>query len=42
MHIDPVALAGSTCDWGLVPGEITHRARVGLAIPLASSFRKNL
>jgi len=35
---DPVALAASTCNWGLVPGELTHRARVGLGIPLGDGL----
>jgi len=28
-------LVKSLCDYGMVPGEITHRARVGLSVPLA-------
>jgi len=35
---DPVALAASTCNWGLVPGELTGRARVGLAVPLGAGM----
>jgi membrane associated rhomboid family serine protease len=35
---DPIALAASTCNWGLVPGELTHRARVGLGIPLGQGL----
>ena len=31
---DPVALAASVCNYGLVPGEVTGRAPVGLAVPL--------
>jgi membrane associated rhomboid family serine protease len=31
---DPMALASSVCDLGLVPGELTGRARLGEAIPL--------
>ncbi len=31
---DSAALAATTCDWGMVPGEITGRARLGLAVPL--------
>jgi len=27
-------LAASVCNWGLVPGELTHRAVVGTAVPL--------
>jgi membrane associated rhomboid family serine protease len=29
-----LALAASVCDWGMVPGELTHRAAVGLALPI--------
>lgn len=36
--LDPVALAASTCNWGLVPGELTGRARVGLSIPLGGGL----
>jgi len=31
----PAAVAASVCNLGLVPGEITHRAAVGLALPMA-------
>lgn len=31
----PAAVAASVCDLGMVPGEITHRAAVGLALPMA-------
>lgn len=31
---DPAALAATTCNWGMVPGEITGRAPLGLAVPL--------
>lgn len=31
---DPVALATSTCNLGLVPGEITRQAQVGTGVPL--------
>lgn len=31
---DSAALAATTCDWGMVPGELTHRARLGLGVPL--------
>jgi membrane associated rhomboid family serine protease len=27
-------MAISVCDWGMVPGELTHRARLGTAVPL--------
>jgi membrane associated rhomboid family serine protease len=36
--LDPVALAASTCNWGMVPGEITGRARVGLSVPLGGGL----
>jgi membrane associated rhomboid family serine protease len=32
--LDPYTLAASVCDYGMVPGEITHRARLGLAVPM--------
>jgi membrane associated rhomboid family serine protease len=32
--LDPATLAASVCNWGLIPGEITGRARVGAGIPL--------
>ncbi|HEX2658533.1 MAG TPA: rhomboid family intramembrane serine protease [Polyangia bacterium] len=35
---DPVALAASTCNWGMVPGELTGRARVGLSVPLGQGL----
>lgn len=28
------ALAASICNWGMVPGELTHRAPLGLALPI--------
>ena len=31
----PAAVAASVCNLGLVPGEITHRAAVGFALPMA-------
>jgi len=31
---DSAVLAATTCDWGMVPGELTHRARLGLGVPL--------
>jgi membrane associated rhomboid family serine protease len=31
---DGFALAASVCDWGLVPGELTHRAPLGYALPI--------
>ncbi len=33
--LNPVALATSVCNLGLIPGEITGEAPVGLAVPLA-------
>jgi membrane associated rhomboid family serine protease len=30
----PAAVAASVCNFGLVPGEITHRAAVGYALPM--------
>jgi membrane associated rhomboid family serine protease len=27
-------MAVAVCDWGMVPGELTHRARLGTAVPL--------
>jgi membrane associated rhomboid family serine protease len=32
--LEPYTLAASVCDYGMVPGEITHRARLGLAVPM--------
>jgi membrane associated rhomboid family serine protease len=32
--LDPNVLSASVCNWGLVPGEITHRALIGTAVPL--------
>ncbi|MEJ7809047.1 MAG: rhomboid family intramembrane serine protease [Gemmatimonadaceae bacterium] len=31
---NPITLAGSLCNLGLVPGELSHRAPLGLAVPL--------
>lgn len=31
---DPVVLASSVCDLGMVAGELTHRARIGEAVPM--------
>lgn len=31
---DPQALAATVCDLGMVPGEITHRAPLGYAVPI--------
>jgi membrane associated rhomboid family serine protease len=32
--LDPRALAASVCDLGMVPGELTRRARLGDAVPI--------
>ena len=34
----PVELLASVCNWGLVPGELTHRAPLGLAVPLSREY----
>jgi len=31
---NPQILAASVCNWGLVPGELTHRATIGYAVPI--------
>jgi membrane associated rhomboid family serine protease len=31
---DPVKLATTVCNYGMVPGELTHRAPLGFAVPL--------
>jgi membrane associated rhomboid family serine protease len=31
---DPQVLAATVCDLGMVPGELTHRAAVGYAVPI--------
>jgi len=36
--LDPLALAKSVCDLGLVPGEVTHRAALGSAVPLGNGL----
>jgi membrane associated rhomboid family serine protease len=36
--LDPVRLAASVCNWGMVPGELTHRARIGTAVPLGQGL----
>jgi membrane associated rhomboid family serine protease len=33
-----VALATSVCNWGMVPGELTGQARLGLAVPLGEGL----
>ena len=35
---DPVRLATAICDYGMVPGELTHRAPLGLAIPIGAGL----
>lgn len=35
---DSQALAASVCNWGMVPGELTHRARVGDGVPLGNGM----
>lgn len=35
---NPIQLATSVCNYGMVPGEITHRAAVGLAVPLGNGL----
>jgi membrane associated rhomboid family serine protease len=35
---DPVRLMTTICNFGLVPGELTHLAPVGLAVPLGSGL----
>ena len=32
--VDPMRLAATICNFGMVPGEITHVAPIGLAVPL--------
>jgi len=32
------ALAASTCEWGLVPGEILRRVPAGISVPLGQGF----
>ena len=32
--LDPIALAASVCNYGMVPGELTHQARVGFQVPI--------
>jgi membrane associated rhomboid family serine protease len=36
--LDQVALATSVCNWGMIPGEITGRARVGAGIALGQGM----
>jgi membrane associated rhomboid family serine protease len=32
--VDPQVLAQMVCNYGLVPGELTHRAAIGFAVPI--------
>jgi membrane associated rhomboid family serine protease len=34
MPQNELRLAASVCNWGMVPGELTHLARIGTAVPL--------
>jgi membrane associated rhomboid family serine protease len=36
--VNPFALAASICDYGMVPGELTHRVALGTAIPMGSDL----
>ncbi len=36
--LDPYTLAKTVCDLGLVPGELTHRAPLGLAVPIGAGL----
>ena len=36
--IDPYVLAKSVCDFGLVPGELTHRAPLGFPVPIGAGL----
>jgi membrane associated rhomboid family serine protease len=33
--LDEISLATSICNYGMVPGELTHRAPLGLSVPIA-------
>jgi len=35
---DPQVLAATVCDLGMVPGEITHRAPLGYAVPIGTGM----
>ena len=35
---DPVVLATTVCNYGMVPGEVTHLAAVGTGVPLSESL----
>ncbi|HEY9227841.1 MAG TPA: rhomboid family intramembrane serine protease, partial [Gemmatimonadaceae bacterium] len=32
--VDPIALASSVCNYGMVPGELTHQAPLGYQVPI--------
>lgn len=36
--LDHARLSATVCNWGLVPGELTGRAEVGLAVPLGQGL----
>jgi membrane associated rhomboid family serine protease len=36
--LDPIRLAASVCDLGLVPGEVTHRAPLNLSVPMGAGL----
>lgn len=36
--VDPVKLATTVCNLGMVPGELTHMAPIGLGVPLGSGM----
>jgi membrane associated rhomboid family serine protease len=36
--LDPATLAASVCNGGMIPGEVTHRARVGAGFPLGNGM----
>src|SRR4051812_16384577 len=36
--LDAHALAQSVCNLGMVPGELTHRARIGTAVPIGAGL----
>lgn len=36
--VDPMALVSSVCNYGMVPGELTHRAPLGFQVPIGSGL----
>jgi membrane associated rhomboid family serine protease len=36
--LNPLALVTSVCNYGMVPGELTHRAALGTSIPIADGL----